>query len=343
MGIRTATVALCLLSLSALAAEGDATPSPSPEVTATPVAEAMPTPAPDTTASRWVAPSIAPQNRLVVSDLTVFRYNPVGLETQIRAGYQRRLFASENPLFRDNFVFLGVLPKLNPAFLRIGPAVDVQPLSILHLRAGVEHVRFFGTFGFLQSFASPRADYSDSTLDDRQDPDDDGESSYATDGTHAFFEPTFQIKIGHIVVRNKFSVEYWNLGLRGGDTVFYDATLDTLVPDDGMNITNDADVLYATDWGLTAGLRHSFVRPIYEAEHFQPGENRGFIENRHNRLGVLAAYTFFDRGYTRFNKPTVIVISSWYLSHRWRTGEDVSRAVPYFVLGFAFQSDILDY
>jgi hypothetical protein len=59
-------------------------------------------------------------------------------------------------------------------------------------------------------------------------------------------------------------------------------------------------------------------------------------------VGLLAAYTFFDEGYTAFNKPTVVLISSWYLKHRYRTGQDVSQAVPYVVLGFAFTSDLID-
>ena len=297
--------------------------------------EPAPTPTP-----RFVRGLLPPENRLVIGDLTVARFNPVGLETQVRAGWVRRLYQAEFALTRDNFFFLGVAPKFNPAYLRAGPVVELQPLSILNFRAGVEHVRFFSTFGFLQSFPTPRADYSDSRLDERSEELD---ANYAASGTHAYFEPTFQIKIGNIVVRNKFAAEYWDMDLREGDTVFYEATLDTLLPDEGFNLANDFDVLYATDYGLAAGLRHSFVRPVYEGDHYLPGEEHGYIRNRHHRLGVLAAYTFYDHGYTRFNKPTIVVISSWYLSHRWRTGEEVSQAVPYFVLGFGFQTDLLDY
>lgn len=298
-----------------------------------------PPPAPEAT-PRWAAPRIAPRDRLVLGSLSVARANPLGLQTQVRAGWQRRLFESESPLSRDNFLFLGVFPRLNPAALQVGPLMELQPLSILNLRAGVEHVRFFSAFGYLQSFPSPRADYSDSRLDRL---DEDAGASYGSSGVHAFFEPTFQIKLGHVVVRNKLGFEYWDMDLREGDTVFYEATLDTLLPDEGFTLANDFDLLYATDFGLTAGLRHSFVRPVYEARHYPPGEQLGFVENRHHRLGALVAYTFHDHGYSRFNRPTVLLITSWYLSHRWRTGEDVGREVPYVALGFAFQSDFLDY
>ena len=59
-------------------------------------------------------------------------------------------------------------------------------------------------------------------------------------------------------------------------------------------------------------------------------------------VGLLAAYVFYDEGYTAFNKPAVFFNIAWYLQHRFRTGADVSRAMPYLALGFAFQSDLLD-
>lgn len=298
-------------------------PSPSPEVTPLPEAPA------------WRVP---PRNRIVFSNLSVTRYNPIGLENQLRAGFQRRLFDSDSPVARDNFVFLGTTPKLNPAYSRVGPTVEIQPLSIFNVRAGVEHVRFFSTFGFLQSFPSPRVDYSDSALEEYET---DFENDYATSGVHTFVEPTIQLKVGSIVVRNKLAFDHWDMDLRDGDRVFYEATQDTLLPGTGWSMANDADLLYATETGLVAGLRHTFVRPVYEDEHFADGEERGYIRNRHQRLGLLAAYTFHDRGFQTFSRPTVLVITSWYLSHRWRTGEDVSQGVPYVIVGFAFHSDML--
>lgn len=289
--------------------------------------------------SRFPPPRLPPRHRLLLNHLTVARANPIGLEHQLRAGWQRRLFVSEAALFRDNFFFAGVLPRLNPAFTRVGPAVEIQPLSILNLRASAEYVRFFSTFGYLQSFPSPTVNYSDTRLAELADDD----AAYAASGFHASLEPTFQIKIGSTVIRNKFALDYWDMDLRAGDTVFYEATLDTLLPGSGYNVANDFDILRVTDYGLTAGLRHTFVRPIYREGDFDEGDDRGWVRNRHHRLGALVAYTFHDRGYTKFNRPTVLLVTSWYLSHRWRTGRDVDRVVPYVVLGFAFQTDLLDY
>jgi hypothetical protein len=68
---------------------------------------------------------------------------------------------------------------------------------------------------------------------------------------------------------------------------------------------------------------------------------------------LFAAYTMRDTPQTAFNKPTLIVIASWYLTHRWRTGvpdetdisgdynknDFISRAFPYILVGLAFESD----
>src|SRR4051812_49248704 len=55
-----------------------------------------------------------PDLRFVFGNLLVFRWNPLGLEDQIRTGVQVRLFKSFDQLSRDNFVFFGIAPKINP-------------------------------------------------------------------------------------------------------------------------------------------------------------------------------------------------------------------------------------
>jgi hypothetical protein len=294
-------------------------------------------------------PPLIPDWRFVVNNLLIFRYNPLGLEDQIRAGLQKRLAHSDRLLFRDTFLFFGLAPKINPAFLKLGPSLEIQPLSVLNVRVAAELVDYFSTFGYLQSFNSPLADYSDAALSAN---DKLNNASYATAGVHFLIEPTLQAKVGPFALRDKFAVEYWHVNLRGANTVFYEATLDTAVPGNGWVLTNDLDALYVTRFGLTVGARYSLVKPLYKRSDYQPGEDSGLNPNGHHRLGVIAAYTFFDRGYVRFNKPTLLVIAAWYLQHRYRAGshsdaeaiardEQQSQGVPYLVVGFAFQSDVM--
>ncbi|WP_224367459.1 hypothetical protein [Hyalangium versicolor] len=279
----------------------------------------------------------APSRRLVLNSMLVARVNPLGLESQTRVGYQARLYRKEGMLFRDNFLFLGAYPKINPASIKVGPVVELQPLSMLNLRLSAEYVGFFGTQGFLQSRPSPNAEYSETVLDAGAAVNE----QYGTSGAHLAFEPLVQLKVGPIAVRNRFGLEYWSMSLREGDRVWYDATLDTLVPGKGFTLANDLDVLFMGAPPLVVGARYSLVQPLYTPRHLADGEAET-QENGHHRLGLLAAYVFYDEGYTAFNKPAIILNVAWYLRHRYRTGVEVSRAVPYALLGFAFQSDLLD-
>jgi hypothetical protein len=282
------------------------------------------------------APEV-PQHRIVINNLFGARVNPLGLENQTRVGYQSVLYRNEGALYRDNFLFLGANARLNPAGVKVGPSVELQPLSIFNLRLSADYVGFFSTQGFLQSRPSPNADYSQTSLDAGKEAD----QQYATSGMRLAIEPLVQLRVGPIAVRNRFALEYWSMRLRDGDRVWYDATLDTLVPGKGFNYTNDLDVLFLGRPPLVLGARYSLVEPLYASRHLAEGEDLT-VDNSHHRVGLLAAYVFWDEGYTAFNKPAVLLNVAWYLTHRYRTGAEVSQAVPYVVLGFAFQSDLLD-
>lgn len=314
-----------------------------------------------------------PQWRLLLNNLLVLRLNPVGLEDQIRLGFQRRLAEPgevESGLLRDRFVFFGVSPKINPAFIKLGPSVEIQALSIFNLRVAAEYIGLFSTFGFLQSYPSALDDYSDKLLAACASPDPTvlancsyrdlaGDQltapaerrNYSAHGFHLMVEPVIQLKLGPILLRNKLALEYWYMGVRPGDTVFYDVTLDTLVPARGWVLANDLDLQFVTKFGLVVGVRYSVVNPFYGASEVRFGESPLLADNGHQRIGPTISYTFFDRGFTRFNKPTLLLITGWYVDHRYRTGQAPagilpgvfvqSQAMPYVVLGFSFQSDLL--
>lgn len=278
-----------------------------------------------------------PERRLVLNNLLAVRLNPLGLENQTRLGYQSVLYRNEGALFRDNFLFLGANARLNPAGVKAGPSVELQPLSIFNLRLTAEYVGFFSTQGYLQSRPSPNADYSQAS----RDVGEEAGQQYATSGMRLALEPLVQMKVGPIAVRDRFAFEYWSMRLRNGDRAWYDGTLDTLVPGKGFVYTNDLDLLFLGRPPLVLGARYTLVEPLYGSRQLAAGEEL-VVDNSHHRVGLLAAYVFWDEGYTSFNKPAVLLNVAWYLTHRYRAGAEVSQAVPYVVLGFAFQSDLLD-
>lgn len=278
----------------------------------------------------------APKHRLLLHNATAFRANPLGLENQTRLGYQSVLFRSDALLLRDNYLYLGGIVKLSPAFIKVGPLVEVQPLSILTLRLLGEYVDFFGTFNALQGFSSPNQNYSPTRLVERGD----ARENHASGGLHAQVEPLLSIKGGPLLLRNRFSLDYWSMNLREGERVWYDVTLDTLLPRQGLSLANELDVLFMGVPSVIVGARYSVLKPLYTPRDFAPGESE-VESNGQQRLGLLAAYIFKDQPYTKFNRPTLLLNVAWYLQHRYRAGQEVSRSTPYLTLAFSFQSDLL--
>ena len=291
--------------------------------------------------------------RFMFSDLTITRINPLGLETRGRLGLQKRLYYSDQKLTKTNFGFVGVYPKLNPVSAQLGAGGELQPMSMLNVRALAEVQQYFGTLGFLQSFPTADANYSDHALKALRD--DPVRAPQSATMFHASIQPMLMAKVGPIALRALLLVDYWNFDVRAGDQVAYEPTFDTALPDRGWTVSTDTDLLYTGKRGLAIGLRHSTVTPLYRAEHFTDDAAYQAYDgaNAHQRLGLFSAYTFHDRGPSRFNKPTLIVIASWYLSSRFRTGQPdaiptgftaddyVNRAIPYFLIGFAFESDFM--
>ena len=281
-------------------------------------------------------PVARPTAHVYMAQLDVIRLNPLGLESQNRLMYEKRLMDSESVLFSNTFFGAGLGLKLNPAFVKVGPLVELQPIALLHIRAGYEFMQFFGTFDYLQSYPEPTdpAAYSDDNRELNAD------AAYITNGHHIFVEPTFQIKGGPVAIRSKTGIEYWIMGLEGTDTVWYDATLDTYVPGTGMVITNDSDVLYLAG-KLTAGARFSMVSPKYNDSHFVNGTvPSDFTGMNHMRVGPLVAYTVKETkgeaGGAKAGKGSVLVNVSWYLNHPNREG-----AMPYILLGYAWNKDLM--
>lgn len=238
---------------------------------------------------------------------------------------------------------VGIVPTLSPAFARIGPILEFQPASVLQLWASYEVFYYFGAFDFLQSFPSPRADFSDTEIQRRGDlPKSDPLKSYSATGTQLNLGATAQIKIGPIAVRNLFRAMRPDYDSRAGDRVVYDILFDVLVPNGGWFVNNDVDALYVTSFGLAAGARWTANYAFYRGRDYAPGEDASHNPNTPmHRVGPVIAYSLWkDRGGV-FDNPTILFIANWWLEHRWRTGADVGQGVPYLAFGFQFTGELL--
>ncbi len=273
-------------------------------------------------------------DRLFYTNLTALRLNPLGLQNQFELDWRHRLYdPGESRLFADNFAGLTFAPTLTPGLARVGLAAKFQPLAILKLEVRWEYLAYFGILDLLQSFPDASADFSDSALKKGGD----AKQNYATDGWQLTIDTELRAKVGPVIARSRFKAAYVDVALHAGDRVYYDQYSDLLIRGNGWFVTNDADLLFELGRHWIVGVRHSFADVFYgDAAASGGGKNAPT-----HRLGPLVAYTFFDTPGESWNRPTILLVANWHLAHRWRTGADVSQAVPYLALGFAFTGDLL--
>lgn len=107
-----------------------------------------------------------PPQRLVLGGSAGARYDPLALGTDFTLELRQRLYSSGALPLQDNFFSLGLGAGVSPATANAGVTLSLQPLTLVTLFASATLISFFGGFGNLQSFPSPRADWSDQARDD---------------------------------------------------------------------------------------------------------------------------------------------------------------------------------
>jgi hypothetical protein len=281
-----------------------------------------------------------PPLRLVLTAFGAFRANPLGFGLESHLSLRQRLYASESPALADNFASLGIDGAVSPASAHVGVAAELQPLTVIgfYARAGV--TGYFGNFDELQAFPSPRSDWSNAAIDSIAAlPPGDPRHSQAASSFELAFGSRQQVKLGQIALSNEASMTRYSASLREGDRVFYEPTQAVIVGQKAYLFTDDLDLVWLHG-GLVAGLRFSVLHPFFGARHYAPGEP---LENDDSemRLGPLLAYRFFKNDGHWFNAPTLVLLTNWYLQHRYRTGAEISQAIPYVVVGFGFFGDLM--
>jgi len=272
------------------------------------------------------------------TNLTALRVNPLGLQDQLELDLWWRLFdPGDSPLLANNSFSVGVAPILSPASARLGVALKLRPLNIFKIEVKWEYLAWFGNFDLLQSFGSPRDDFSDSAIEAGGEA---GRNS-AQDGWQLTLDAEARAKVGPVIIRSRFKAGYVDVPLDGDDTVFFEQYYDLLLPSRGWFFINDADLLATLGPHLIIGVRHTVMAVDYPDDAYRDGEPRKTTSSPVHRVGPLVAWRFFDEPGAAFNQPTLLVLAQWHLQHRWRTGADVDQAVPYLVVAFAFTGELL--
>jgi hypothetical protein len=204
-------------------------------------------------------------------------------------------------------VAVGLTDSLSPAYNRLGGWVEVSPLSILDLRAGIEPAVYFGTFSSLVDYPSYDSVFD---VDTRKARDRAGDKSFGTGG-RAYLAPTLKLKVGRVVAVSGAELEWWRASNDG--PYFYEPTRDLLLKTDGDSMVQGQNVLLL-ELPRPAGGK-ILVGPIHGYRHVY-----GVPRNRVQTLGLLGVYEVAERRFG-VRKPTVILQVSRYLEDRWKKDE----------------------
>jgi hypothetical protein len=279
----------------------------------------------------WTPPA---RHRWVWWDLTALRVNPVGLTTRLNTGYRLQLWERPGVVFEQSHFALKFAGEISPAIGKLGGRIELQPLAVLRLHAEYQFMRTFGTFQQLSSFSKADVDYSDQALKDLHKVP--ATRAYATSGETLELGALLQIKLGSVAVRNDFKAHRHRMDLRPGDRFLYNRSLDVLFPNSGWAVTDDVDLIYLTNFGLKLGARYTYSDVIY-AETDDAG---GSMPT--HRVGPAILYSFAQQPPgVLYQGPTLLLLSQWWVKHRYRTGQKVSAALPYLVVGIIQKGDFL--
>jgi hypothetical protein len=169
--------------------------------------------------------------------------------------------------------------------------------------------------------------------DDTLEANGDAGENYVANGTQLSLIGLLQLKVGPIAVRSRVTVFQNKYDANDGDTVMYDPFLDIALPVDGWGMTNELDMLYVKR-ALIAGVRHTFTRSFLDDVPNDPNK-------AYHRLGPLILYEVFRKRDAALSSIKLLGLFQWYLSHRYRTGQTESQAIPYMGVGAILEGKLL--
>jgi hypothetical protein len=301
---------------------------------ATPAAEQV-TPDPATSESIPVTGARdlhQPLHAVEYSYLIGARINPLGLVDDFEIGYRLRLIDRPGALYEHSALRIKARFFVTPTSISASPRIEIQPLSIFRLAAEYSVSGYFGVLNSILSFPSPTADHRDRTRNELAA----AGKNYPTYSTQLSLSALAQVLVGPVGLRNNVAFLHTHMRVRNGDRVYYDQPLDIMVPNRGWVVTNDLDALYLTRYRLVFAARYTLTHAFYRPHHFAPTEDPRNVNSPTHRVGPAVLYTFYDDPKRRFNRPTMFALAQFWVRHRYRTGAEVEPAIPYFVVGFAF-------
>ena len=307
------------------------------------VAAAGPKSTADDSSEKKSTPQV-PEAQWAFSNMLALRYNPLGLQNELYLGYKKRLYnlPQDNLLFGKSYWWAGVVSRVSPQFLLSGLFFRASPIAVLELQGVFSRVQGLADAAEIPSY------YTAGTIDavkTTQGPRTSG-GLLISDGWQGSFQARVQAKVKNIAVRSTNLFRYFGLNSEGAasDDLFYDQTLDLVTPLKSWVYQCDNDLLYADSnrpWVL--GARHTYATSLTEPS--STDVNADNIYSIH-RAGFLFAWKFkasaTESGLEAKKRHALIVLSQWHLDHRFRTGQSMNIAIPYFAVVYSFSGRLND-
>ena len=228
-------------------------------------------------------------------------YNQLGLQHVLGIRWTRPLFQSPHPLLADAHVSSGFAHTLTPSYMRMGIWVELAPVSVLGVRAGIEPGSYFGTFGSLRSHRSYESCFDSEC----------GTAGIPGSAERSYLSPTLRLRLGSLAMASTATMEWWWSSAAG--PYYYEPSRDTLLRSSGDRLLTVSAVLVRQvarrDGGqVTYGLSYDLTY-VWAA----PG-------NRAQRVGVVAARRLASKR-LGWQSPTVGLRVGYYLDHPQRKGQ----------------------
>lgn len=138
-------------------------------------------------------------------------FQRMGALLDANAHYRRRLYASDDAAFSDNFVGVSFVNQVAPIFVNSGVQLEVAPASFVRVYGGYQPVGYFGALGTLRTRSGCKGASALAAVDQTCDyspvlPDDGGVSGL---GHRLWGELVLQAALGRFTAFGSARVERW--------------------------------------------------------------------------------------------------------------------------------------
>lgn len=184
-------------------------------------------------------------------------FNPSGIEASGGYEYTNAYHYDERYNAVSSSWTAGGGIDLTPSYLQPSLAFEWMPALFLTARIECDGYFYFGTNGGLLSFSSGKEPFGDRELRARKGTEETGM------GSRLLLQPTIQLRLGDIVLRNQSDVARYRFPGRG--PFFHEQEYDILLKDGGYLVANRTQAL--KEIGSATGGGRTYLGPYFELVH----------------------------------------------------------------------------